>query len=52
MAISEQENTSNCGIYVMAFVYHLAFNMEIQFTQADIPYFRLKIVVDLYNYQL
>lgn len=45
--ILKQENTFDYGIFAMAFTYHCAYDMKIQFIQADMQYFRQKIIVTI-----
>ncbi|KAJ8633025.1 hypothetical protein MRB53_026361 [Persea americana] len=46
----QQGNSDDCGVFVMAIANHLARRHELRFTQADMWYFRQKIVHDKYQH--
>ncbi|RWR95735.1 hypothetical protein CKAN_02509000 [Cinnamomum micranthum f. kanehirae] len=41
----------DCGIFTMANAEHVAYRRAIEYTQADIWYYRQKIVTDIYQKQ-
>ncbi|RWR93501.1 sentrin-specific protease 1-like protein [Cinnamomum micranthum f. kanehirae] len=47
----QQENINDCGIFVMAFAEHAALRRKVALTQADIWYYRQRIVIDIYARQ-
>ena len=47
--IPYQENDNDCGVFALASVDHYASGRPINFTHVDIPYWRSKIVVDIYS---
>ncbi|KAJ8616025.1 hypothetical protein MRB53_035397 [Persea americana] len=47
----QQEIINDCGIFVMAYAEHAAYRRKVAFTQADIWYYRQRIVIDVYTRQ-
>eukprot|EP00268_Persea_americana_P068574 TRINITY_DN9566_c0_g2_i1.p1 TRINITY_DN9566_c0_g2~~TRINITY_DN9566_c0_g2_i1.p1 ORF type:complete len:124 (-),score=10.82 TRINITY_DN9566_c0_g2_i1:218-589(-) len=47
-----QENSHDCGFFVMASVEHVLLNLKFEFTQRDMMYYRCKLVINQYNRQL
>ena len=47
--IPHQDNGNNCGVFTLAFIEHCVFRRPVNFTQADIAYYRSKIVVDIFK---
>lgn len=43
--------SNDCGIFVMAFAEHAALRRKVALTQADIWYYRQRIVIDIYARQ-
>ncbi|KAJ8627955.1 hypothetical protein MRB53_021262 [Persea americana] len=47
-----QENSHDCGFFVMASVEHVLLNLKFEFSQRDMMYYRCKLVINQYNRQL
>ncbi|RWR85250.1 serine/threonine-protein phosphatase 7 long form [Cinnamomum micranthum f. kanehirae] len=47
----QQDNNCDCSIFTMANAEHVAYRRAIEYTQADIWYYRQKIVTDIYQKQ-
>ncbi|KAJ8643252.1 hypothetical protein MRB53_005000 [Persea americana] len=47
----QQTNNFDCGIFTMANAEHASYRRAIEYTQADIWYYRQKIVTDIYKKQ-
>ncbi|KAJ8627023.1 hypothetical protein MRB53_020330 [Persea americana] len=45
----QQTNNFDCGIFTMANAEHAAYRRAIEYMQADIWYYRQKIVTDIYQ---
>eukprot|EP00268_Persea_americana_P047405 TRINITY_DN4937_c0_g1_i8.p1 TRINITY_DN4937_c0_g1~~TRINITY_DN4937_c0_g1_i8.p1 ORF type:complete len:105 (+),score=9.59 TRINITY_DN4937_c0_g1_i8:60-374(+) len=42
-----QQNGSDCSVFTCAFVEHYIFRRPVRFTQADMPYFRPRILIEI-----
>jgi Ulp1 family protease len=45
--VPEQENSSDCGIFTLMFVYSKSLGKRPRFSQVDVPVFRRRIDLDL-----
>jgi len=46
-SVPQQNNTSDCGVFVCVFCNHISFGQELDFGPENISYFRKRIAVDL-----
>ena len=44
-----QDNGNDCGLFTCAFAEHCIYHRPIEFTQSDIPYFRRRIIIDIFE---
>ena len=47
--IPRQKNGSDCGVFALQFAEHISRRAAINFDQADIPYFRRRMVYEIIN---
>ncbi|XXG41300.1 hypothetical protein AAC387_Pa01g1791 [Persea americana] len=47
--IPYQDNGSDCSVFACAFAEHYIFRRPVRFTQADMPYFRRLILIDIFK---
>lgn len=47
--IPRQDNYNDCGLFAMAFAAHCVHRLPLKFNQSHIPYFRSKIVVEIFK---
>ena len=44
-----QDNGNDCGLFACAFAEHCIYRRPIEFTRLDIPYYRRRIVIDIFE---
>lgn len=50
--IPQQQNGSDCGVFVYQFADYVARDVPINFTQSDMPYFRKRMAIEILNGRL
>jgi sentrin-specific protease 1 len=50
--IPQQMNKNDCGVFACTFAEYICHGADISFTQEDIPYFRRKMVYEIYTCKL
>ncbi|RWR93338.1 serine/threonine-protein phosphatase 7 long form isoform X1 [Cinnamomum micranthum f. kanehirae] len=44
-----QDNGNDCGLFACAFAEHCVYRCPIEFTQSDFPYYRQRIIIDIFE---